>query len=121
MRTSGAFCVAAAFACLVAPMASNADPASAAVDACVKSFIESNFTEDRVVQVRKRLEPTGSLHFIYPQPRYTIALTARGARSGEVLAQARCVAGARGNVIVLDSPPFDRYLANADFSVTVNR
>ncbi|HEY0942080.1 MAG TPA: hypothetical protein VGE08_18465 [Steroidobacter sp.] len=86
------------------------------MDACVKSFIESNFAEDRVVHVRKRPKAT-----MYPQSKYTIALKARGARSGEVLAQARCVAGSRGNVIVLDSPPFDNLLANADFKVTTGR
>lgn len=121
MRTSGVLCVAAAFAFLAAPGASQANPANTAVDACIKSFVESNFTDDRVVHVRKRLEPTGSLRFMYPRAQYTIDLTARGARSGEVLAQARCVAGYRGNVIVLDSPPLDNYIAKADFSVTIGR
>src|SRR5690606_19113837 len=121
LRSVGAFGVVVAFACLAAPVASYSDPASTAVDACVKSFIEAYFTDDRVVRVRKRLEPTGSLHFTYPQPKYTIALTARGTRSREILAQARCVAGARGNVIILDSPPLDTYLAKAHFSVTIGR
>jgi hypothetical protein len=49
------------------------------------------------------------------QPRkYTIALSARGLRSGEVLAEARCVADHEGIVLVLDQPPAD-YVAHADF------
>lgn len=119
MHTRGAFRVAAALAFLAAPVASHADPSSAAVDVCVKSFVDAYLSKDRIVQVIKPSDPVDVFDYVYAPETYTIALTAREVRSGDVLAQARCIASRRGKVTVLDSPPIDSYLSKADIRVTV--
>jgi len=52
---------------------------------------------------------------------YTILLDARGKRSGELLAQASCVASRRGDVIVLESPAAPEQVAKADLRATLLR
>lgn len=101
------------------PLASYAGP-NQALDACVKSFVETYIPKDRVVRVRKHQPPSGTFDILnYRKDVYTIALSARGARSGKEIAQARCVASKRGDVIVIDSPPVDTYVADADFAAVV--
>ena len=103
------------------PFASHAGP-NKALDACVSSFIDTYIPKDRTVRVRKYHPPRSSLAAQYSnKSTYTIALSARGTRSGKELAQARCVASNRGDVIVLDSPAPDTYVASADFAIDVTR
>lgn len=103
------------------PLASYAGP-NQAFDACVKSFVETYIPKDRVVRVRKQHPPAGPLDALsYRKNVYTIALSAGGARSGKEIAQARCVASNNCQVIVLDSPPPDTYVSEADFAAVVAR
>lgn len=92
-----------------------------ALDACVKSFVANYIPKDRVVRVYKHRPAPGPLALMHDKATYTIALSARGKRSGQEIAQARCVANTRGEVIVLDSPPADTYVADADFAAVVTR
>ena len=102
------------------PLASQAAPGpSAALDACVKSFLETYLPNHPVKQIRKRIPTTGPIDAFYGPRQYTIALSAQGVRSGDVLAEARCVANSKGIVIVLDSPAAGEYVARADFAVTL--
>lgn len=100
-----------------APVTSQAGPADRAVNACVKAFVDTHVPKDRIVHVVKDRSPSLMDRF-HRQRAYTIALTAQGSESGKVLAQARCVANVRGEVIVLDNPPPATYIAQADFVVT---
>lgn len=103
-----------------APLVSQASPADRAVNACVQAFVEAQVPKDRIVHVVKDRQSSLMDRF-HRQRAYTIALTAQGKQSGKVLAQARCVANVRGEVIVLDSPPPSTYVAQADFVVTTPR
>lgn len=103
------------------PLASHAGP-NQAIDACVSTFVETYIPKDRVVRIRKQHPPAGPLDAMsYRKNVYTIALSARGARSGQEIAQARCVVSKNGQVIVLDSPPANTYVAKADFAAVVTR
>lgn len=101
--------------------ATYADGADKAINACVKTFIDT-YLPGRTAQVRT-LKPSPGPLDIYAKraSSYTIALTAHGARSGEKLAEARCVADARGEVVVLDQPPLEIHAANAHYAVTITR
>jgi hypothetical protein len=102
------------------PLATYAGPKQA-IDACVQSFVET-YLPDRVVRVHTRQPALGPLGILNDRKgTYTIALSARGARSGKEIAQARCVASTRGDVIVMDSPVEDTYVAKADFAAVVTR
>jgi hypothetical protein len=103
------------------PLASHAG-SNQAINACVKSFVDTYIPKDRVVRVHKHQPTLGPLG-IHNERKgsYTIALSARGARSGKEIAQARCIASARGEVIVIDTPATDAYVADADFTVAVTR
>ena len=101
------------------PFAAPAQAGSdAALDACVKSFIDAYLPGHPVKQVNKQEPASGPIDTHYAPRQYTIALAAYSARSGDLLAQARCVASRRGDVIVLDSPPASEYVARANFAVT---
>lgn len=107
---------------VAAPFATHAGGADNALNACVSAFVETYVPKDRIVRVRKT-HPPASVFDIRTNRSgaYTIALSARGAKSGELLAEARCVASGRGDVIVLDNPPVETYVAKADFSAVVAR
>ncbi len=103
------------------PLASHAG-SNQALDACVKSFVESYIPKDRVVRVYKHQPTPGPLGMLQDRKGvYTIALSARGKHSGKEIARARCVASTRGDVIVMDSPSADTYVADADFAAVVTR
>ena len=117
MTVRKALAVAGAIALGFTSFAAHASGADAAINACVKSFVDANL-KDRIVRVRK--EPfVPSPLFPHTRDTYTVALAAHEARSGHLVAQARCVASTRGKVIVLDSPDPSSYTAMADFAVTV--
>lgn len=99
------------------PFASYAD-SNQALDACVKSFISSHVPKDREVRVRKHLPSPGPLAIMQDKSSYAIMLSARVKGSGKEIAQARCVANARGEVIAMDSPPAD---TEADLAAVVTR
>jgi hypothetical protein len=101
------------------PFASHSRPGDAAVDACVKSFVDTYLPGHPVRQVKKLAPPASPLDAFYAPRQYTIAMSAHGARSGELFAQARCVASRHGLVLVLDSPATDEYVARADFVVSL--
>ena len=107
----------ASLAMAVVPLASQAGTATAALEACVKSFTETYLPGHPVRQVKKVMPVEGPIRDYYKPRQYTIALSARGVRSGDVLAQARCVASSNGIVLVLDDPSPSEYLAQADFVV----
>jgi hypothetical protein len=103
------------------PLASYAG-SNHALDACVKAFVENYISKDTVVRVHKQAPPLSPLGILQDRRgMYTIALTARGKHSGKEIAQARCIASARGEVIVMDSPPADTYVAKADFTASIAR
>ena len=101
---------------LAAPAQAGSD---AAIDACVKSFVDAYLPGHPVKLVNKQQPATGPLDTHYAPRQYTIALAAYSAQSGDLLAQARCVASRRGDVIVLDSPPAAEYVARATFAVSL--
>lgn len=98
------------------PGASYADGAARAVNACVKSFVDT-YLPDRVVDVRKELPAPGPLDRYVSS--YTVALTAYGKTTGAPVAQAQCVATRRGSVIVMDGAPSGDFVAKADFVVNL--
>jgi hypothetical protein len=102
------------------PFAAQAQPgADAAVDACVKSFVDTYLPGHPIKQVSKQEPAPGPIDTYYAPRQYTIALAAYNARSGDLLAQARCVANRKGTVIVLDSPPAGEYVARANYTVSL--
>jgi hypothetical protein len=63
----------------------------------------------------------GPLDVLDHKNHYLIVLDARGRHSGELLAQAQCVASRRGDVIVLDNAVAPEFVAKADFKATLLR
>jgi hypothetical protein len=102
------------------PFATQAAGADRAVDACVSAFVD-RYLPDRKVTVRKLLPAPGPLDVLAREDQYTIAIDARSKRSGELLAQASCVASRRGDVIVLESPVTPEFAVKADFRATLLR
>ena len=95
-----------------------ADP-STAIDACVKSFVQSYLPDRKVRQVAKATPSSGPLAVFWSPREYTVVLKAHGASSGELIAEARCVANRNGIVVVLDSPLLAKDLRTADFVVSI--
>ena len=90
----------------------------AAVNACVKAFV-STYLPNHPVKATKTTGFANPTSIALWQPRrYTIALSAVGTKSGEILAEARCIADHEGIVIVLDRTPTN-YVARADFVATL--
>lgn len=116
MNTRKALITCGMLALATVPCASYADGAERAVNACVKSFVDT-YLPDRVVQVHKQLPAPGPLDRYIGS--YTIVLTAQGKTSAVQLAQAQCVANKRGDVIVMDSAPIAKSLSKADFVVSL--
>jgi hypothetical protein len=105
----------AVLALAAVPLTSHAGSrdATVALDACVKAFV-STYLPNHPVRATKNASPEAPTSIALWQPRkFTIALSARGVTSGDVLAAARCVADNNGIVLVLDTPP-ENYIARAD-------
>ena len=85
-----------------------------ATDSCIKAFVDNYVPAGHKVTVRKSGPVATPLTYFVRQ--YTIALSAQYA-SGQEIATARCVANPRGDVIVLDRPPVESYVAKADVKV----
>lgn len=104
-----------------APLGAQASNVDRAVDSCVAAFVDAYIADGTPVRVSKRIPADSPLNLMARAKSYTIALEARNARTGEQLAQARCVASRRGDVIVLDTPQPESYLASADFAVVLRK
>jgi hypothetical protein len=98
-----------------APFVARADATDKATDACIAAFVETYVPAGLKVHVQRDSHVAGPLDYFTKQ--YVIALSARFSRSGEEIAQARCIASARGDVIVLDRPAPETYIAKADVKV----
>jgi hypothetical protein len=116
MNTRKSLIMCGTLALAAVPCASYADSAERAVNACVKSFVDT-YLPDRVVHVRKQLPSPGPLDRYIDS--YTIVLMAEGKTSAAPLAQAQCVANRRGDVIVMDGAPIAKSLSKADFVVSL--
>lgn len=103
-----------------APFSAQAAGIDRAVDTCVSAFVD-RYLPDRNVTVRKLLPAPGPLDAMARRDNYTILIDARSKSSGEQLAQARCVASRRGDVIVLDDTVTPEFVAKADFRATLVR
>lgn len=98
----------------VVPVAGASPSPSNAFNACVNAFVKTYLPAHTIRATKTTNSP--SPHSLALSPRkYTIALSARGADSGEVLANARCVADSNGIVLILDTPASLDYVARADF------
>ena len=86
--------------CLLS-MSSVAD-STAAMDACVKAFVNTSLSKDRAVAVQTVGVRSASLT---QRPPYLIALTATGKQSGRRLAQATCRVSRSGAITALNGKP----------------
>jgi hypothetical protein len=80
MTVRKALAIAGAIALGFTSFTTHASGADAAIDACVKSFVEANL-KDRIVRVRKQSYVPSPL-FPHTRDTYTVALAAHEARSG---------------------------------------
>ena len=101
IRTKG-LALAALLPLLVAPALSHADEASA-MNACVKTFLESDFAKDRKVTVQTFSDSV-------PRPLslsglYKIEVVAKGRESGKQLARVVCHADSSGTIVALNGRP----------------
>jgi hypothetical protein len=118
--TRQALALSAVLSLSTVPLTTQAAGADRALDACVSAFVE-RYLPQHTVTVRKLLPAPSPLDLLAREDHYTIVLDARSKRSGDVLAQASCIASRRGDVIVLESPVAPEQLANADFRATLLR
>ena len=102
------------------PLATQAAGIDRALNACVNAFAD-RYLPDRIVTVKKVLPSDSPLTAMAHERQFTILLDARGKQSGDLLAQASCVASRRGDVIVLESPVTPESLAKADIRATLLR
>jgi hypothetical protein len=102
------------------PFATQAAGPDRALNACVSAFAD-RYLPDRLVKVHKILPAASPLDAMRHERQFTILLDARGKTSGELLAQASCVASRRGDVIVLESPVAPDSWDKADFRATLLR
>jgi hypothetical protein len=100
------------------PFLAQASPLHKATNACVSAFVDTYLSQARKVRVRVVDGAASPLDYFPKQ--FTIALSAY-TRSGKEVATARCVASNKGQVLVLDNPPVEEYLATADFVVGLKR
>lgn len=124
MNISGSARTALSLAVLVGlsatPLATRADGVDRALNACVSAFTD-RYLPDRIVSVHKVAPSDSPLTAMAHERQFTIVLDARGKQSGDLLAQASCVASRRGDVIVLESPVTPERVAQADVRATVLR
>jgi hypothetical protein len=113
--------IVALLALAAAPLTSQAGTAGpgAAFDACVKAFVATYLPNHPIKQTQTSNAQNPTTIAFWQPRKYTIALSARGVRSGDVLAEARCVADNNGIVLILDTPPVSNYVASADFVATL--
>jgi predicted O-methyltransferase YrrM len=105
---------------MAAPLASEAAGIDRALDACVGAVVDQ-YLPNRAVTVRKLGAAPGPLDVLARHDSYMIVIDARSKSTGEQLAQARCVASRRGDVIVLDNAVTPENVAKADLTATLVR
>jgi hypothetical protein len=108
------------FGLTATPFATQASGIDRALNACVSAFAD-RYLPDRIVSVKKVVPSDSPLTAMAHERQFTILLDARGKRSGDLLAQASCVASRRGDVIVLESPATPEQIAKADLRATLLR
>ena len=91
---------------------------NAAIDACMKSFVATYFPERTVRQVATPIVNPSPLS-LFSSREYTVLLSAHGASSGDLIAEARCVANRNGIVVVLESGAVAASRGKADFVVSM--
>ena len=120
LKTATLSTIATCIAFAAVPMTSEAKSSpNAAVDACVKSFIQTYLPDRAVRQVATPPAAIPSPLSLFASREYLVVLSARGADSGELIAEARCVANRNGIVVVLDSQNVAHYRAKADFVLSM--
>ncbi len=115
LSTFGA--LAALVALSATPLASEAGASKTALDACVNSFVDT-YLPDRTVH-RVVVPTTIRPHTLYTARDYSVHLTAHGSKSGELVAEAFCIANRNGIVVVLESPVVAQHKARADYVVSM--
>ena len=96
--------IAALMPLFAAPLASHADVADPAMDACVNAFVASSLEKERPYTVQTQDSVTTPLDL---QARaYRISLTATGKHSGKKVAKATCVVDRDGVVLSLNGKPY---------------
>ncbi|PZN32578.1 MAG: hypothetical protein DIU71_07210 [Proteobacteria bacterium] len=113
--------IAGMFAVSAVPLAASAGPAQA-LDACLESYVETYVPAGHPIKLIKQRERRAPFtEFSQSSGPYTIAIEARGTESGKLYGSARCIADARGHVIVMDTPPPHTYRALATFTAVLAR
>jgi hypothetical protein len=102
------------------PFASEAkSPSAVALDACVKAFVETHLPNYSVRQFKKDVPVSSPIEAYWGSRTYTVALSAHAADSGDLVAQAHCVANRRGVVVMLVPSGGTEPLPRADFTVSL--
>jgi hypothetical protein len=104
-RASRATLAVATLALLGTPLASRADAADQAMDACVQAFVAANLPKEQRVVVDKLNSAIGPMDA--QSRKYKIVLKATGSTSGREIAKGVCIANRDGEVIALNGkrPP----------------
>jgi hypothetical protein len=101
--------LAATMSLLALPAASRAD-ADAAMDACLKAFVDANVPKEHPVRLEKARTVDGPL--AGNEGPYRILLTATGAKSGKKIASGSCTVDRRGEIIAMTGRPVTPQLAS---------
>jgi hypothetical protein len=99
-RAARPFLAVATLALLGSPLASRADAAEQALDACVQAFVAASVPKGHPVVVDKLHSASGPLDA--SSRTYRIVMTATGTTSGRQIAKSTCVANRVGEVIALN-------------------
>lgn len=102
MQTKRLVLAAAALLPVLAPASSHADETSA-MDACVKTFLESDLAKDRKVTVH--LNNDSVVRPITLSGLYRIEVVAKGRESGRQLARIVCHADGSGAIVAVNGRP----------------
>jgi hypothetical protein len=94
--------IVALLAVAAAPLAANAadSESNAAFDACIKAFSTTQIAGHPVQKTRANYSYASPTLDYWKPTSYTIEVRARGVRSGEVLATARCLVDRDGVVLI---------------------
>jgi len=98
--------IVALLAVAAAPLAGNAADlgSTAAFDACIKAFSTNQIAGHPVQKTRANYSYASPTLEYWKPDSYTIEVRARGVRSGEVLARARCLVDG-DNVVLIPATP----------------
>jgi hypothetical protein len=120
LKTATLSTIATCIAFGAVPMTSEAKSSpNVAIDACVKSFVQTYLADRTVRQISTAPVVNPSPLSLFASREYLVVLSAHGADSGELIAEARCVSNRNGIVVVLDSQNVAHYRAKADFVLSM--